>query len=264
MLRRMDSFKVQRVEISGTRYLAPYDALVQSGITRTSNVFDEFDAWRSRLTRHPMVLAAEIERELPNTIKVEITETEPIAYARTPDLQPVDARARALPIDPAAIELDLPVLAFRSNEDAERYFKDAETQRAVAILDALRSRDPRLYGWISEVAPAPNSGMLLRLRQPAGAQALLPADARALRLRELEVALADLGARGELDRLERIDARFRDQIVVTLNSKERAQGSRLPGNAKVSPAPHDEKERAQSSLLPGNSKVSHTPHNRGN
>lgn len=221
MLRRMDSFKVERVEIRGTKYLAAYDALVQTGISRTSNVFDEFTPWRSRLLRHPMVLEAQIERQLPNTIKVAITEAEPVALVRTPELRPVDARGRMLPIDPAAMDLDLPVLTRESTPNAAGYFTDATTRDAVAVLNVLRQRDERLYGWVSEAAAASNQGLMLRLRQPAGARALIAADPRALRLRELEVALSDLSARGELPRLKSIDARFRDQIVVSLGSENR-------------------------------------------
>lgn len=221
MLRRMDSFKVERVEIRGTKYFGAYDALVLTGISRTSNVFDEFGPWRIRLLRHPMVLDAQIERELPNTIKVEITETEPLALVRTPELQPVDARGRALPIDPAAMDLDLPVLVRETNANAAGYFTDPPTRHALAVLNLLRSQDQRLYGWVSEAGTAANQGLLLRLRQPAGAQVLVAADPRALRLRELEVTLSDLSARGELPRLKSIDARFRDQIVVSLGSENR-------------------------------------------
>ena len=221
LLRRMAAFNVQRVEIRGTRYLAPYDALVQSGITRTSNVFDEFEPWRTRLLRHPMVLDAQVERELPNTIKVSITEAEPVALARTPSLQPVDARGRALPIDPATIDLDLPVLVRIAGPDASGFFTDRSTRAAIAVLDQLRHQDARLYSWVSEAAPDGSNGLLLQLRQPAGAQALVAADPRALRLRELEVTLSDLSARGELSQLKRIDARFRDQIVVSLDQDHR-------------------------------------------
>ncbi len=220
-LRRMDAFNVQRVEIRGTRYLAPYDALVQSGITRTSNVFDEFEPWRDRLLRHPMVLAAEVERELPNTIRVSITEAEPVALVRTPALQPVDARARTLPVDPATIDLDLPVLTRSAKPNSKGYFKDRHTLDAIAVLNVLRHEDARLYSWISEAAPAGNHGLLLELRQPLGARALVASDPRALRLRELEVTLSDLSARGELSQLKRIDARFRDQIVVSLDQNNR-------------------------------------------
>jgi hypothetical protein len=221
VLRRMTAFQVQRVEIRGTRYLPAYDALLQSGITRTSNIFDEFEPWQDRLLSHPMVLAAQIERELPHTIKVAITEAEPIALARTPDLKPVDARARALPIDPATIDMDLPILTRQSRPDSSGYFTDAATRDAIAVLQTLRSRDARLFSWVSEAAPVGAQGILLRLRQPRGATALVSADPRALRLRELEVTLSDLSARGELSQLKRIDARFRDQIVVSLDQDHR-------------------------------------------
>src|SRR5690606_612129 len=41
LLRRMEAFRVQRVEVLGTRYLAPHDALAASGIADTSSVFDD-------------------------------------------------------------------------------------------------------------------------------------------------------------------------------------------------------------------------------
>jgi cell division septal protein FtsQ len=218
VLRRWDAFTVERVEVRGTRYLAAYDALVQSGITRSSNIFDDFGPWRDKLLAHPLVLGAEIERHLPHTIRVAITETEPVALARTPDLVPVDVRGRALPIDPAAVDLDVPLLAFEARPNADGVFADDATQDLVRVLAMLQRRDARLFSWVSEAAPV-SDGVRLTLRSPAGAQALLPADARALRLAELQIALADLAARGELNRLERIDARFHDQIVVALNGE---------------------------------------------
>lgn len=221
VLRHMDSFRVQRVEIRGTKYLPAYEALVQTGIKPTSNVFDQFEPWRAKLLRHPMVLAADIERELPNTIKVDITEAEPLALAKLPELRPLDARNRALPIDPSTIDLDLPVLARPPKVDARGHVRDANTRAALAVLDALRQRDARLYSWISEVSPVMNDGLLLRLREPAGAQALVASDPRALRLRELEVTLSDLDARGELSRLKLIDTRFRDQVVVSLKPEDK-------------------------------------------
>ena len=213
VLRRWDAFNVEHVEVRGTRYLGAYDALVQSGITRSSNVFDDFAPWRTRLLAHPMVLDAKIERHLPNTIRVAITETEPVALARTPELMPVDARARALPIDPAAVDLDVPLLSMQSRPNAAGVFADDATKHVIEILATLQRRDARLYSWVSE-AGIMKDGVRLSLRSPAGAEALVAARANRLRLRELQIALADLAARGELSRLERIDARFHDQIVV--------------------------------------------------
>jgi hypothetical protein len=168
-----------------------------------------------------MVLAAEIERELPSTIKVEITEAQPIAFIRTPELKPVDARSRVLPIDPASIDLDLPLIVPITKPDSQGAVRAARMRSAITVLNTLQQRDARFYSWISDVTPLGHDGLLMRLREPLGARAFLPADARALRMRELEVTLSDLNARGELSRLKTIDTRFRDQVVVSLKAEDR-------------------------------------------
>lgn len=218
VLRRFDAFTVRNVEIRGTHYLAPYDALVQSGITRRSSVFDDFEPWRTRLLKHPMIIGAKVERRLPNTIRVTVTETEPTALARTPDLTPVDARAKALPIDPSTVAIDVPILTMSSQPNAAGVFADASTRQVIEVLAMLQRRDARLFSWVSEAGPMRDHGVRLELRSPAGAEALVAANPRALRLNELRVALADLAARGELSRLKRIDARFHDQIVVEIGN----------------------------------------------
>jgi cell division septal protein FtsQ len=216
VLRRMEAFTVSHVEIRGTHYLEPYAALVQSGITRHSSVFDDFDAWRSRLLAHPMVLNATIERRLPNTLRVEVTETQPVALARTPDLVAVDARGKALPMNPVGSDVDVPLLTRYTHPNGYGAFVDKPTRETIAVLAMLQHYDARLYSWISEAGPMADHGTRLELRSPQGAEALLPSSPRSLKLRELQTAIADLAARGELSSVKRIDARFHDQIVVAI------------------------------------------------
>lgn len=204
MLRRLDAFNVQRVEVHGTHYMSAYDAVVQSGVTRRSSLFEDFTPWRAKLIEHPLVLEAHIERRLPNTLQVTITETTPVALVRARDLRPVDARMKELPIDPANAALDLPLVT-------------RATKPVIAVLAMLQTRDARLFSWISEAAPAHDHGIRLELRNPAGAEILLPEHAQ-VRTDELEVAIADLATRGELPRIKRIDARFHDQVVVSLKN----------------------------------------------
>jgi cell division septal protein FtsQ len=218
VLRRWDAFAVEHVEVRGTRYLPAYDALMQSGITRTSNVFDDFEPWRAHLLEHPLVLDATIERRLPNTIRVAITETEPVVLARTPELTPVDARGRALPIDPSTVDLDVPLLAMQSRPNGKGVFADPATRQVIDVLTTLQRRDAKLYSWVSEAGHM-KDGVRLELRSPVGAEALVSGNAGALRLNELQIALADLAVRGELSRLRRIDARFHDQIVVEIGTQ---------------------------------------------
>ena len=181
MLRRVDAFNVHRVEVRGTHFMPAEMAIAASGITKTSNVFEDYAPWRAKLLKHPLVMDAQIERSLPNTIRLTVKETTPVAFIRSPDLTAVDARFRKLPIDPTTVDLDLPLVTQASRQ-------------IVDVLATLQQRDARLYSWISEASPARDHGVRLELRNPFGAEILTPSKGSELRVNEIEVAIADLAA----------------------------------------------------------------------
>ncbi len=230
-LRRLEAFRVTQVEVTGTRYLEPYDAMMASRIGPRSSVFDDPTPWRDSLRAHPLVADAHVARRPPGTVRIHVIEADPVALARTPALRPVDVRGRVLPIDPAAGELDLPVLA-TPVERSEEGHADARSVRTLQGLVALRSIEPTIWAWVSE-AHAGDAHMRLILRWPRNAELLLGLPVDAGRLDEIRLVLADLAAAGDgslagaeaagarLARLQRIDARFQDQVVVSLDVQRR-------------------------------------------
>jgi cell division protein FtsQ len=219
-LRRAETFRVRTVEVSGTRYLNAEQAVAASGISAASSVFDDFDRWRDALLDHPLVASARIERRLPDTLRFEIVEAEAIALARMPELQPVDARGRLLPLSMAGADIDLPILNVASRV-SDAGFVDPPAVALVRALDGLREHQPELASWISEIEPVRGSAIRLRLRWPENAEVMLPAEVDSAGLQQLGLAIAHLAATGdnggtELDRLVRMDARYRDELVVSL------------------------------------------------
>lgn len=214
VLRRMDVFRVDRVEVVGTRWLAPHVALAATGIDPEASVFDDSRPWREALIQHPLVADATIERRLPDGVVVNIRETEPVALATTPELRPVDARGRVLPIDPAGGSLDLPLLVVRTGVADDGRLDRPAALALLAGYERIRLLDPALAARVSEIHPVPQ-GLRFRFRRPLAAEALFPADAGPLHLRQLELTLEDLAARDELERLRRIDLRFQEQVVVS-------------------------------------------------
>lgn len=249
LLRQIDAFSVQRVEVSGLRYLDANGIVAAAGIGTDSNVFDDAWAWRDALLRHPGVRDVSVTRELPGTLHLHVTESAPVAFARTPELRAVDERGFVLPVDPAADGLDLPVISDGTRVSAAGRAADEPTQRVAAFLGLVQRLEPGLLGWISEVG-AYGDAVRLVLRNAADAEVLLPARPDAERLRELHLTLADLAApryaadaaggatdagagfvgdgdhratvdgallaEPELARVMKIDGRFHDQIVVAL------------------------------------------------
>ncbi|HUF49951.1 MAG TPA: FtsQ-type POTRA domain-containing protein [Longimicrobiales bacterium] len=231
LLRHADSFTVRRVEVVGAHHLEAADAVAASGITRAANIFDDAAPWREALLRHPLVADARIERRVPATIVLHITEAVPVAFARTPELRAIDEHARILPADPAHDDMDLPVLVMATKVSAEGRAADEPTRRAAAFIALALRSEPGLVGWISEI-DVHGDAIRLVLRSATDADVLVPARASAARLAELHVTLADLATPrsaaapdstggavpvSELTRVRRIDVRFHDQIVVALH-----------------------------------------------
>jgi hypothetical protein len=231
-MRRIDAFSVQRVEVTGVRYLDADAAVAASGITAESSIFDDPEAWTEALLRHPLVTGVSITRRVPGTLRLHIQESRPVAFARTPELRAVDERGYMLPADPAAEGMDLPVIMMVSRVSATGRAADAQTLRLVAFLGVVNRLEPGLLGWISEIGPH-DGAVRLVLRNAADAEVLMPAEPHAERLRELHLTLADLAtprfaalpdtartarnAEPELSRVKRIDGRYHDQIVVALH-----------------------------------------------
>lgn len=217
-LRRFHTFDVTTVVVRGAGYIAPHEALEASGVTVRTSVFDDFAPIRARLVAHPLIESARVERRLPRTLVFTLRETEPVALAQARMLVPVDRRGRVLPIDPANAPLDLPVIVNATSAEVEPEPGEPlpGAVRLAGELARLRRMQPELASRISAVSTLPDGGVRLVLREPAGAVALLSDGAGALRLRELMLALRHLDRRSELTRLRRIDARFDEQIVVTL------------------------------------------------
>jgi cell division septal protein FtsQ len=136
ILRRLNFFRIRRVEIAGVQYLAPATILGALGFDARSSVFDDLPAASRGLRALPGVRSAAVRRRLPGTLEIVVEEAVPVALApRGPNLALVDSGGRVLPFDPAATAPDLPIAA--------------SVDRVIArVLASVREHDPVLFGQI--------------------------------------------------------------------------------------------------------------------
>lgn len=217
LLRELPGFGAERVEVSGTRLLAPHEVLAASGIRLGQSVWTDPAAWEAALRSHPVVAGAEVTRRLPSTLHVRVTEKRPAALLSGGVLRPATAAGEILPVDPARVPVDLPILRSPARERAGRV-ADSATLALLAETARIASLDPALAARVSEVAAGRNGTTTLLLSSPA-AEVVLPAGAGGDRLRLLRAALADVARRAPADSargLARLDLRFADQVVVRL------------------------------------------------
>lgn len=209
VLERTPWFRVQRVEVSGVRILAPHEVLAASGIVRGESVWRRPEPWLAALRRHPGIEDARVVRRLPATLRIEVREKRPVGLVERGSLHPVTAAGEVLPVDPARVPVDLPLLRTPSGS----------TRAMAAEVGRLGELDPGLLARVSEVGWAGRGTLLLVLSGP-DARVLLPVGAQPDRLRQLRAALdrvgrgapaaADSAAAGPV----RVDLRFQDQVVV--------------------------------------------------
>jgi cell division protein FtsQ len=174
-------------------------------IDTTASVWGDVSRWEGRVRQHPAVRDVRIERRLPGTLVVRLTENPPVALVQAAaGLVPVDAAGRSLPIDPSSVDVDLPVLVVRDTT-------------VLRVLGEVRVLTPVLFARIGEVRRLAGGGWVFRMAGAAVEQShdiLASADISAARLSEIIPVEQDL-ARRNLRAVE-LDLRFRDQVIARL------------------------------------------------
>ncbi|PYQ32025.1 MAG: hypothetical protein DMF56_02705 [Acidobacteria bacterium] len=146
-----------------------------------------------------------IEKKLPDTLRIKITERTPVALVRINGaLRYADETGVAFAdLTSAAGDNDLPIITDASG---------AELTRAVALLRELRAHDREIYSRISEVRPIAPRGFAIFDRQ-LGAFVYADADNVSAKWRSL---YAILGAENQ-PRIEYADLRFADRVIVKVS-----------------------------------------------
>lgn len=194
--RKLDFFRVHRVELVGVRHLAPRTVVSALKLPPKACVCDDFSAPERRVAALPGVSEAKITARVPGSVRVAIVETPPVALVRRADtLTLMDARGRVLPFDPVRDAPDLPVAA-------------APDSLAGMLLARVRELDPALF---AQIATASRIGQDV-VFDVGGRRLWFRADATAEELHAVMAVAQDLARRGRA--YAELDGRFAGQVVV--------------------------------------------------
>jgi cell division protein FtsQ len=199
VLSQLAFFRVRAVEVEGAHYVAAGDIVAAMRVDTTVSVWDDIRPYAARLRTLQELAGASVTRKLPGTLLVRVTEKAPVALIpATGDLRVYDGTGTALPIDPARIDMDLPIV-------------NLPDRRVLKLLDNVRSQIPGLYARISDVRRL-SSGDLVVTMPDVVVRA--PGNVDAGRLADVLPVTADLARRHV--RAAELDLRYRDQVVVRL------------------------------------------------
>lgn len=209
LLGSLPAFRVERVEVVGTRYVAPDEVVRLAAVDTAASVWDDPEPWEARLRTHPLIQEARVHRRGLRALEIRVVEDRPVALAATPTLVPVNAEGRALPLDPADVGLDLPLIVGRTSLEGGRVV-GPEAPRLAALVGRLEEYDPGFTSLISQVDLLAGGDVEIRMLESAHCRRiLLPGADPLLGLRRVEAALGAVGERAAV-----ADARFAEQVVL--------------------------------------------------
>lgn len=198
-------FAIRHVEIAGTQHTSRGDLDALKNRYAGKNLFHiDIDRLRHEVVSLPWVSRVEIEKKLPDTLRILVVERVPVALAQTDNgIAYVDEHGNAFAeLSPAVGDPDLPVITGAGG---------ADLARCVAVLRQLRAQDVELYARVSEVQPLPPNGFAFfdrQLRAPIYAnESDLPAKWRDF----YAIAAAEQFGPGEI---AYADLRFDGRVVV--------------------------------------------------
>lgn len=198
-------FAVRHIEVTGAVHSAKADLERITSRYEGVNLFQiDIARVQADLRTMPWVNRIDIEKKLPDTLRIRVAERQPAALAlMNGDLHYVDEQGMAFaPLTPVVGDPDLPLISNAAKKDLPR---------CVALLRELRARDSAVYSRISEVKPMAPHGFALFDRE-LGAFVYVTGDGLSEKWRSFYgVVRAERIGRGTI---EYADLRFADRIVI--------------------------------------------------
>jgi cell division protein FtsQ len=199
VLRRFAFFEVRRIEVVGARYLPPAEIAGALGLRSRASVWSDLGGLERRVASLGGIASVRVSRRLPATLRVEVTEVEPVAMAAGPSgMVAVGADGRPLPYDPATAPVDAPVM-------------ERASAPLVAALAAVASADPALFADVAAARSVGGVGGGVVLELDNG-RLLLGTPVDPAVVRAMAAVRRDLASRGRA--WQELDGRFQGWVVV--------------------------------------------------
>ena len=203
-------FAVARVEVRGASRMSPEQVMAAAAIPRGTNIFrlDTVDVI-DRIESLPEVRRADVVRELPNRIVINVEERRPFTLVHGGRLHWMDEEGRLLGASPAAVSSPLPVISGLTADElaSMRTSPGPKARAAIGVIRALIRSGGGLTGEISEIDMSRREGPVLYTID--GVEVRLGNEDWEERLQRLEGVLAQVATQD----VRAVDLRFRDQVV---------------------------------------------------
>jgi len=216
------SLQVRHIVIQGNRIVETAEVLRLVRMQKNAQLHDvDLMGVRKAVLSHHFIKDAVVERDLPATLKITVTERAPLAIVNGAEILYLDEEGIVLPHSISKQLFDLPVLTGVSPDVAlapGTMIHNADVQEALAILATSKLVGKELYHMISE-ARLRNGGDIVLYGAERGVPIIFGRGNIADKLVRLEAFWNDVVREQGSDKLQYVDLRFDDQVVVRWNQK---------------------------------------------
>ncbi|HEY3065280.1 MAG TPA: FtsQ-type POTRA domain-containing protein [Methylomirabilota bacterium] len=206
-------FAIADVEVHGASRLPVDRILDAAGIRLGTNLLRlDTAAVIARLEELPEIRRAELIREFPNRVTINVEERRPFTLLHSGRLHWVDEEGRLLGEERDAVAPPAPLISGLSEAEVEtmREAPSPRARAAIALIRALLRSGSTLANEISEIDMSRHDGPVLYTLD--GIEVRLGNEQWEERLARLEGVLAEVAGQG--GGVTAVDLRFRDQVVL--------------------------------------------------
>ena len=212
-----ENLQIGEVTVRGNRIIPDAEVIALSGIERKEPLF-EVDLFQvlQRLLRNPFMKSVSVERESPGRIALTVVERTPVAAVALGRIHFIDDEGYVLPPVLSEEIIDIPVITGHLPADelvSGGRVSSATGREVLAALEALRGLGDGVYRRISEVHVASN-GELVLFTVEGAVPVLVGNGDYGRKLVALAAFWNQVAMRADLHRLEHVDLRYNDQVVV--------------------------------------------------
>lgn len=222
------NLKIKQIKIDGNRIVGQNEILQLTQIQMNTLLYKvDLTAIQRNVMSHHYIQDAIVERNLPNSIHIQIVERIPIAIVNRSETMYVDEYGVVLPRSISHRLFDLPMISGISKNELlalGSIIKQQDVIEALQLIATIKTVDRAMYHNISEVQVR-NGGDIVVYSAEGGVPIIFGRDEMPSKLVRLETFWNNVVRTRGTQLLQYIDLRYQDQIVARWNPEPSATKS---------------------------------------
>ena len=222
------SLKIKQIKVDGNRIVGEHQILQLTQVPMNALLYKvDLTAIQRNVMSHHYIKDAVVERNLPNSLHIQVVERIPIALVNRTETLYLDDEGVVLPRSISHRLFDLPVISGIAESEPlvlGSVVTQPDVVEALHLLATMKAANRPMYHNISEVQVR-NGGDIVVYSAEGGVPIIFGRDEMPSKLVRLEVFWNDVVRARGTQLLQYVDLRYQDQIVARWNPEPSAKKS---------------------------------------